>query len=111
MSRIVRGWARPNGHSEDLVGCLHPGERGRPGIPVGNDRVDHRDEFPDRAETAPSDGLAGQDAEPGLDLVIHDTEVGVKWKLIRGWRSSQARTAGVLWMDTLLGMTCNSTSG
>jgi hypothetical protein len=27
-----------------------------------------------------------------------DAEVGVKWKVQRGWRASQARTLGCLWL-------------
>src|ERR1019366_102636 len=42
---------------------------------------------------------------------IHDAEVGVKWKVIRGWRSSQARTSGVLWLDTLSRTTWSSPAG
>ena len=28
----------------------------------------------------------------------HEPEVGVKWKVQRGWRASQARTLGCLWV-------------
>ena len=42
---------------------------------------------------------------------IQDAEVGVKWNVIRGFRSSQARTTGVLWVLTLSRMTCSSPSG
>ena len=28
----------------------------------------------------------------------HEAEVGVKWKVKHGWRSSQARTLGCLWL-------------
>ena len=27
----------------------------------------------------------------------HEPEVGVKWKVQRGWRASQRRTLGCLW--------------
>ena len=27
----------------------------------------------------------------------HEAEVGVKWKVQRGWRASHRRTAGCLW--------------
>lgn len=42
---------------------------------------------------------------------IHDAEVGVKWDLMRGSRSSQALTAGVAWVDTVSRTTCSSPSG
>ena len=35
-----------------------------------------------------------------------DAEMGVKSKATRGLASSQARTAGVLWVDTLSSTTC-----
>ena len=43
--------------------------------------------------------------------LIQDAEVGVKWNAIRGRYASQARTAGVLWVDTLSRTTCSSTPG
>src|SRR3954471_17016405 len=32
---------------------------------------------------------------------IHDDDVGVKWNSKRGWRISQRRIAGVLWVEDL----------
>jgi hypothetical protein len=31
----------------------------------------------------------------------HDPEVGVKWKIQRGWRTNQAFTLGCLWVASL----------
>jgi len=28
----------------------------------------------------------------------HEADVGVKWKIHRGWRDSQAKTLGCLWV-------------
>jgi hypothetical protein len=33
-------------------------------------------------------------------MFSHDALVGVKWKCTRGWRSSQALTAGVEWVES-----------
>ena len=43
------------------------------------------------------DGLAFDDAEPDLDEVHPDPEVGVKWTWMRGFAASQALTFGCLW--------------
>src|SRR4051812_50102550 len=40
-----------------------------------------------------------------------DPEVGVKCRVTRGWRSSQARTTGCLWGDRLSTTTCSSRRG
>ena len=54
---------------EDLVGGLDPGERGRAGVPFAGEALDRGGEEADVFEAAAPEGLAGQDAEPGLDLV------------------------------------------
>jgi hypothetical protein len=54
---------------EDLVGGGGPGERVGVGVPVGDLVADLRDEGFDRGEGAAAGGLAGDDAERGLDLV------------------------------------------
>jgi hypothetical protein len=38
----------------------------------------------------------------------HDPEVGVKWKIQRGWRTNQAFTLGCLWVASLSRMACTS---
>ena len=35
--------------------------------------------------------------EEALTAFSHDVEVGVKWKVQRGWRVSHSRTLGCLW--------------
>jgi hypothetical protein len=41
----------------------------------------------------------------------HEPEVGVTCRVIRGWRASQARTAGCLWVDRLSTTTCSCRRG
>src|SRR5262245_5421280 len=41
--------------------------------------------------------LASLAKKPSTAL-SHEHEVGVKWKVQRGWRASQARTLGCLWV-------------
>ena len=80
------------GFGEDGVGVFGPGEGLAavvPGVDVGLDRGD---QVGDGGEGAAVDGLAGEDAEEDLDQ-----DVGVKCRVIRGWRASQAVTAGCLW--------------
>ena len=52
----------------------------------------------DGAEHAAFQALPGQDGEEALTALIQEAEVGVKWNVQRGWRSSQARTLGCLWL-------------
>jgi len=40
-----------------------------------------------------------------------EAEVGVKWNLMRGCRASQARTSGVVWLETLSRTMCSSSVG
>ena len=66
-----------------------------PGVDEGSDGVD---ELFDAGEAAAADGLAGDDAEEGSTMFSQDPEVGVKCRVIRGLRASQARTVGCLWV-------------
>ena len=54
---------------QDLVGGSSPGERFGVSIPVGNVVAYLLDEDSDTVECAAADGLTGDDAEPGLDLI------------------------------------------
>ena len=54
---------------EDFAGGRGPGERFGGGVPVGDVVADLFHQDGDRGEGAASDGLAGDDPEPGLDLV------------------------------------------
>ena len=42
---------------------------------------------------------------------IQEAEVGVKWKMTRGFAASQVRTSGVVWVDTLSSTTWSSPPG
>jgi len=42
--------------------------------------------------------------------LIHDEPVGVKCRWKRGWRASQSRMAGVLWVARLSQIKCTSRS-
>ena len=61
---------------------------------LGQISVDGSLQVGDRAEDAAADALAGHVAKEVFERVSHETEVGVKWKVQRGWRDSQANTLG-----------------
>ena len=46
--------------------------------------------------------------EEALTAFSHDVEVGVKWKVQRGWRVSHSRTLGCLWTAYLSRIACTS---
>ena len=50
----------------------------------------------DGAEDAMFESLAREFGEEAFNSVEPGAEVGVKWKVQRGWRASQARTFGCL---------------
>ena len=64
--------------------------------------VDGRLQLDDRAEDAspePAPGRRRGGAEKKLSTAFsHEPAVGVKWKVQRGCRVSQARTLGCLWV-------------
>jgi hypothetical protein len=72
---------------EDLVGGGGPDERFRIGVPVLDVGADAVDQGVDRGERAAADGLFGDDAEPGLDLVDPRGADRVKWNVIFGFAS------------------------
>ena len=60
--------------------------------------VDGGLEVDDRMEDAAADALAG-DLEKKLSTALsQEAEIGVKWKVQRGWRDRQAHTLGCLWV-------------
>jgi hypothetical protein len=61
---------------EDLVGGGGPDEGLRGGVPVRDVIADLLDHDLDAGEGAASDGLAGDDPEPGLDLVDPGRSLG-----------------------------------
>jgi DDE superfamily endonuclease len=69
VSRFAVGSWLADGLGEDLVGGLDPHERARSVIPGTGEGSDPGDECPDAPKAASPDGLPGEDAEPGLDLV------------------------------------------
>src|SRR5438552_16835103 len=52
----------------------------------------------DGAEDPSSQAHAGQSGEEFSTALSQELEVGVKWKVQRGWRMSQAWTLGCLWV-------------
>ena len=82
---------------EDLVGGFGPDEGLGVVVVLVDIAVDGGLEIDDRVEAAAPDSSAGERREEGLDGVQPRTEVGVKWKVQRGCRSSHLRTLGCLW--------------
>src|SRR5437868_4475512 len=60
--------------------------------------VDGGLQIDDGAEDPSSQALAGQSGEEIFDGVEPGAGGGVKWKVQRGWRMSQAWTLGCLWV-------------
>ena len=83
---------------DDFVGIGGPDER--LGVVVGliDVAVDGGLEVDDGSKDAALQSALGEGGEEGLDRVQPEQEVGVKWKVKRGWRSSQAITLGCLWV-------------
>src|SRR5690606_10260579 len=69
VSRAGIGLCLANRLGEDLVGRLDPGERAGAGVPLTGEAFDRGGQGTDVLEAAPPDRLAGEDAEPRLDLV------------------------------------------
>ena len=87
----------PTAHRcDDLVGIGGPDERF--GLPVGfgDEAVDGGLQLDDRGEHAAFQPAVGELGEEALDGIQPRGEVGVKWKVQRWCRSSQARTLGCL---------------
>jgi len=100
-SRFGNGWSLADRLGEDLVRGLDPGKGAGSGVPVGGKQVDLGDELLDRTEASAPDRPAERIPNQVSTWFIQDADVGVKWKVVRGCRSSQARTSGVLWVLTL----------
>jgi hypothetical protein len=79
---------------ENVVGGGRPCEGLGVGVLVVDVVADLFDQDGDRGEGAASDGLTGDDAEPGLDLVDPGRADRVKWKCTCRLRSSHALTSG-----------------
>ena len=66
-------------------------------VVLGEVAVDRRLQLDDRAERAALEPPAGERRENVSTAFSQEPEVGVKWKVQRGCRASQARTLGCLW--------------
>ena len=84
---------------KDLVGRGGPDEWFCVAVPVGNVVANPLDENLDRTERAAANRLAGDDAEPGFDLV----EPGRpdRGNSTFGFFSSHPFTSGVVWVERL----------
>ena len=68
-------------------------------IVVGLDEaVDRGLQVDQRVEDAAFEAPPGELAKKVSTAFSQEPEVGVKWKIQRGWRASQARTLGCLWV-------------
>ena len=81
---------------KDLIGALGPDEGLGVVVVLGEVAVDRRLQLDDRAED-PRLRRRRVSAEKASTALSHEPEVGVKWKVQRGCRASQARTLGCLW--------------
>ena len=82
---------------DDLIGIGGPYEGF--GVIVGfpEEAVDGGLEINDRAERTAFEATLAEFGEEALTALSQEAEVGVKWKVKRGWRASQAITFGCLW--------------
>ena len=63
---------------------------------LGQVGVDGSLEIGNRAEDAAADALGVILEKKFSTAFSHEADVGVKWKIQRGWRDSQAKTLGCL---------------
>ena len=82
---------------DDFVGIGGPDEGLGVVVVLGEEAVDGGLQVDDGVEDAALEAPLGELGEEALDGVEPGAEVGVKWKVKRGWRASQARTLGCLW--------------
>ena len=81
---------------DDGIGIGFPSERFRVCIVLGEVALDRGLEVDDAEEGASSEPSFGQGGEEALVGVSQEALVGVKWKVTRGCRVSQAITFGCL---------------
>ena len=79
---------------DDAVRIGGPDEGLRVGIVVGDEAVDAC--LQERKTPRLSRRLVSRAKKPSTAF-SHEQEVGTKWKVKRGWRSSQRQTFGCLW--------------
>jgi hypothetical protein len=83
---------------DDGVRVGGPDERLRVPVVLGEVAVDRLLQGHQRVERAPAEAPLVSLAKKVSTALSHEEEVGVKWKVQRGWRSSQASTLGCLWV-------------
>ena len=81
---------------DDFVGIGGPDEGLGIGVGLVEEAVDGGLEVDDRAEDAAFQAPLGQLGEEALDGIEPRAEVGVKWKVQRGWRVEPGADLGVL---------------
>ena len=81
-----------------LLFALHDDEGLGVGVVLGEVAVDGGLQVDQRAEHAAAEAAAGHGEKKVSTALSQEPEVGVKWKVQRGWRSSQAMTLGCLWV-------------
>jgi hypothetical protein len=82
---------------DDFVGIGEPLKGLRVGVVIIKEAVDSGLEVGDGSEDAALETTLGQDGEKPSTALSQEAEVGVKWKVQRGWRASHFRAAGCLW--------------
>ena len=82
---------------DDLVGIGGPEEGLGVTVGLGEVAVDGGLEVDDGAEDAALQRRLVSVAKKVSTALSQEQEVGVKWKVKRGWRASQAITFGCLW--------------
>jgi len=82
---------------DDGIGVGFPAERLRIDVVFGEVSVDGGLEIDDSEEGASPEPSLDQSGEEAFDRIQPGGLVGVKWKVTRGWRASQAITFGCLW--------------
>jgi len=82
---------------DDFVGICGPDEWFRVGILLGDEAVDGRLKVENGVEYAALQPSFESLAKKPSTALSHEQDVGVKWKVKRGWRSSHARTLACLW--------------
>ena len=82
---------------EDLVGGSGPDKGLGVVVVLGDVSIDRGLEVDDRVEAAASIRRRVSAEKKVSTALTQEPEVGVKWKIQRGWRASHLRTFGCLW--------------
>jgi hypothetical protein len=68
------------------------------GVVLRDEAIDGGFKVVDGSEDAAHQAPAREFGEEPSTALSQDAEVGVKWKVQRGWQASHARTLGCLWV-------------